>query len=135
MFARQIERDCRSRVAMFFLDRDQNSWCFLLISLCGISSFGRAEPCQGSGGRFEPDIPLHITHSPRLHSERTRGVFFYWGIAKLVRQRILIPPFRGSSPFTPANGVFSVVACTLVCETGSTGSIPVRHPIDKYCKL
>ena len=25
-------------------------------------------------------------------------------------------------------GVFSVVACTLLCESGSTGSIPVRHP-------
>ena len=25
-------------------------------------------------------------------------------------------------------GVHSVVACTLVCETGSTGSIPVGHP-------
>ena len=27
------------------------------------------------------------------------------------------------------NGVRSVVACTLVCETGSTGSIPVGYPI------
>jgi hypothetical protein len=26
------------------------------------------------------------------------------------------------------SGVFSVVACTLVCETGSTRSILVRHP-------
>ena len=25
-------------------------------------------------------------------------------------------------------GVYSVVACILVCETGGTGSIPVRHP-------
>ena len=25
-----------------------------------------------------------------------------WGIAKLVRQRVLIPPFIGSSPVTPA---------------------------------
>ena len=25
-------------------------------------------------------------------------------------------------------GVLSVVACTLLCESGSTGSIPVRHP-------
>ena len=27
---------------------------------CGISSVGRAGPCQGSGRRFEPDIPLQI---------------------------------------------------------------------------
>lgn len=26
------------------------------------------------------------------------------------------------------NGDFSVVACTLLCESGSTGSIPVSHP-------
>ena len=31
-----------------------------IIHLCGISSVGRAEPCQGSGRRFEPDIPLQI---------------------------------------------------------------------------
>ncbi len=26
--------------------------------LCGSSSFGRARPCQGRGGRFEPGLPL-----------------------------------------------------------------------------
>ena len=31
-------------------------------------------------------------------------------------------------PWLPNNGVYSVVACILVCETGGTGSIPVRHP-------
>ncbi len=31
------------------------------------------------------------------------------------------------------DGDYSVVACTLVCETGSTGSIPVSHP--KYAAL
>ena len=31
-------------------------------------------------------------------------------------------------------GVFSVVACTLLCESGSTGSIPVRHP-NFYAKI
>ena len=25
---------------------------------CGSSSFGRARPCQGRGGRFEPGLPL-----------------------------------------------------------------------------
>ena len=27
---------------------------------CGSSSFGRARPCQGRGGRFEPGLPLTI---------------------------------------------------------------------------
>ena len=27
---------------------------------CGFSSFGRARPCQGRGGGFEPRNPLHI---------------------------------------------------------------------------
>ena len=26
---------------------------------CGFSSFGRARPCQGRGGGFEPRNPLH----------------------------------------------------------------------------
>ncbi len=30
--------------------------------LCGSSSFGRARPCQGRGGRFEPGLPLQKTH-------------------------------------------------------------------------
>jgi hypothetical protein len=33
----------------------------------------------------------------------------YWGLAKLVRQRILNPSCNGSSPLSPANGVCSVV--------------------------
>ena len=27
---------------------------------CGSSSFGRAPPCQGGGGGFEPRLPLHV---------------------------------------------------------------------------
>ena len=29
-----------------------------LILICGNSSFGRAPPCQGGGGGFEPRFPL-----------------------------------------------------------------------------
>ena len=29
-----------------------------LVLLRGSSSFGRARPCQGRGGRFEPGLPL-----------------------------------------------------------------------------
>jgi hypothetical protein len=32
----------------------------------------------------------------------TSELVFYWGIAKLVRQRVLIPSSVGSSPATPA---------------------------------
>ena len=28
-------------------------------TICGFSSFGRARPCQGRGGGFEPRNPLH----------------------------------------------------------------------------
>ena len=37
---------------------------------CGSSSFGRARPCQGRGGRFEPGLPL------RSSSCRLGGGFF-----------------------------------------------------------
>ena len=31
---------------------------FSSYNICGSSSFGRARPCQGRGGRFEPGLPL-----------------------------------------------------------------------------
>ena len=31
----------------------------ILSVICGFSSFGRASPCQGEGGGFEPRNPLH----------------------------------------------------------------------------
>ena len=31
-------------------------------TICGFSSFGRAPPCQGGGGGFEPRNPLHEPH-------------------------------------------------------------------------
>ena len=36
----------------------------VLIIFCGSSSFGRARPCQGRGGRFEPGLPLTIPSRP-----------------------------------------------------------------------
>ena len=36
---------------------------FLVLILCGSSSFGRARPCQGRGGRFEPGLPLKLADS------------------------------------------------------------------------
>ena len=38
------------------------------------------------------------------------------------------PGNRSSILLGGTNGVLNVVACILVCETGSTGSIPVGHP-------
>ena len=53
--------------------------------------------------------------------------------ALMVGQRAVTPWLRqvGSIPTQPTsiNGVFSVVACTLLCESDSTRSILVRHPI------
>ena len=40
----------------------------LNIKLCGNSSVGRAQPCQGWGREFEPRFPLQI-HNPSLNNE------------------------------------------------------------------
>ncbi len=48
--------------------------------LCGFSSFGRARPCQGRGGGFEPRNPLQRRHS------------------QAVRQRSATPLCPGSNP-------------------------------------
>ena len=42
-------------------------------TICGFSSFGRAQPCQGWGGGFEPRNPLQ----KRKHF--TRSAFFVFG--------------------------------------------------------
>ena len=51
-----------------------------LILICGNSSFGRAPPCQGGGGGFEPRFPLHFFNgcvssfyaAKRHHSQAVR---------------------------------------------------------------
>ena len=51
------------------------------------------------------------------------------GYDVMVALRILIPSVGVRVPIPlPYCGVHSVVACTLLCESGSTGSIPVGHP-------
>ena len=63
---------------MYHLIGPKPSESFSYKIICGISSFGRAEPCQGSGSRFEPDIPLQLTHSPSLVIDSSnRGVFYF----------------------------------------------------------
>ena len=36
-------------------------------TICGFSSFGRASPCQGEGGGFEPRNPLHFILKDKLN--------------------------------------------------------------------
>ena len=52
-----------------------------------------------------------------------------WGIAKLVRQRVLIPSFVGSSPATPANFVTASVYAGVVelVDTLDLGSSASRR--------
>ncbi len=54
--------------------------------LCGFSSFGRARPCQGRGGGFEPRNPLHqhglVSTSPCLFPHFPVWVISYGAIAK-----------------------------------------------------
>ena len=62
-------------------------------TICGFSSFGRARPCQGRGGGFEPRNPLHI-----LKEEMQISSFLIGSIAQLgehlpYKQRVI-----GSSP-------------------------------------
>ena len=45
----------------------------LKLNTCGFSSFGRAPPCQGGGGGFEPRNPLQKI----LQKDTFSAVFFY----------------------------------------------------------
>ena len=44
------------------------------LNTCGFSSFGRAPPCQGGGGGFEPRNPLH----EKRHSHRVSFCFYLY---------------------------------------------------------
>ena len=51
--------------------RLQNSYLLVRYGFCGFSSFGRASPCQGEGGGFEPRNPLH-------EKDRFDGLFLFF---------------------------------------------------------
>ena len=81
------------------------------ISIVGV---GRFNPCKSVF--LYGDVSL--VAKPRVVIPLSRVRFSYdtpdsqissfcWGFAKLVRQRILIPPFRGSSPLSPAIGALA----------------------------
>ena len=56
----------------------------------GFSSFGRARPCQGRGGGFEPRNPLHVGH------EIPSCPIFIRRHSQAVRQRSAKPSFPSS---------------------------------------
>ena len=57
----------------------------------GFSSFGRARPCQGRGGGFEPRNPLQ-----KMGTTKTRALIFIRRHSQVVRQRSA-KPLRPSS--------------------------------------
>jgi hypothetical protein len=63
----------------------------VLNSFCGSSSFGRARPCQGRGGRFEPGFPLIKT--PGM------GVFFWLVVWVEVKRYIKFIKYFKSESF------------------------------------
>ena len=65
-----------------------------------------------------------------LIEKRKKSILLYllgYGVMVAPQTLTLLVQVRALVPL-PVNGDYSVVACTLVCETGSTGSIPVSHP-------
>ena len=62
------------------------------VRTCGFSSFGRARPCQGRGGGFEPRNPLH-----QMSFERSKLILIRRH-SQAVRQRSAKPSFPGPIP-------------------------------------
>ena len=55
--------------------------CRVSANICGISSSGRAPPCQGGGSEFEPRIPLHAWHhrqEVRQRSAKSLSPVRFW---------------------------------------------------------
>ena len=55
--------------------------------MAGLAQLVRAPDCGPGGREFDSLSPPHL---------------LYWGVAKWLRHRILIPAFVGSNPATPA---------------------------------
>ena len=65
---------------------------------CGFSSFGRASPCQGEGGGFEPRNPLQkywyeSSYPLTLASELRSKLSFLILTSKKIRARVSCPLF------------------------------------------
>ena len=66
-------------------------------AFCGFSSFGRARPCQGRGGGFEPRNPLHLK-TTKIKSDFCRFLLnSIWRHSQVVRQRSAKPLFPSSN--------------------------------------
>ena len=66
-------------------------------TICGFSSFGRARPCQGRGGGFEPRNPLHLK-TTKIKSDFCRFLLnSIWRHSQVVRQRSAKPLFPSSN--------------------------------------
>ena len=99
------------------------------VPICGISSSGRAPPCQGGGSEFEPRIPLHIRHhrqEVRQRSAKSLSPVRFW----------VVPPkavsFFTDSFYIPRGGFafcqFASVAQSVEQGTENPrviGSIPI----------
>ena len=59
---------------------------------CGFSSFGRAPPCQGGGGGFEPRNPLQIKTQKRIQEivPNLRFLLLFRGIFALLRLNFIV---------------------------------------------
>ena len=89
--------------------------------LCGSSSFGRAPPCQGGGGGFEPRLPLHFLL--RRHGQ-------------VVRQRSAKPSLTSSNLVGASNQNHTQTSVVFLFYRGTkanaaTQEYPVCVPIKK----
>ena len=82
-----------------------------IFSVCGFSSFGRASPCQGEGGGFEPRNPLQ--NNADANPFASAFVTFIWRHGQAVRHGSAKPlspvRFRVAPPKNPARkcGIFT----------------------------
>ena len=96
------------RVAILYIPPIRRLDIFNLIATCGFSSFGRAPPCQGGGGGFEPRNPLQ-------KKNRTPVVrFFFWN------------PTYGASPHSRSPVHFCVAYLHLVASARSARNVGHR---------
>ena len=106
---------------------------------CGFSSFGRARPCQGRGGGFEPRNPLHafaVMCVPRIDL-KVNATFpqddvpaLFWGVSSAGRASALQAEGHRFEPCTPHHFMFYGPVVQLVrtpaCHAGGRGFEP--HP-------
>ena len=74
--------------------------------ICGFSSFGRARPCQGRGGGFEPRNPLQKTRSSeRVFLSNLTGLVYHHALARISSTRFTASSDYRQSPHNSAGFV------------------------------